>query len=369
MFRNLIYVKFILIIFMIALISVLFIQEVYSYSKEVSLLEENDKIEKNNKYDDSRHRYLTIVLAQVGSNINDSKKPVEVVFKNNFEKFEEQVKFAKTSFNPDLIVFPETFLYFSIEDHSIFNKEIPNDITDKICKIAKDNDIWIIPGTFFEKYKGLVYNTAIVVNNKGKIVRKYSKIFPAIPMESLALGKKKFNDDYIDETGYGIFEIPGKGKIGVIICYDYMYPEIMRTLSWMGAELIIQPANHMDLHGIPSVSKSISLTRAVENQCFFARVNSPEPFGNGHSFFIDPEGATLIESGEGESLIAKTIDLSESYRVRKYGSFSGGYCFMKHLAVNGPINYPLYKKGIKNGDLYKQIGLDFPGYKQIILKP
>jgi predicted amidohydrolase len=38
-----------------------------------------------------------------------------------------------------------------------------------------------------------------------------------------------------------VFDLPEVGRIGVSICYETWCPEVARHLSWMGAEVILQP--------------------------------------------------------------------------------------------------------------------------------
>ena len=41
---------------------------------------------------------------------------------------------------------------------------------DKLKELAKELDIWLIPGSFYEKTEGGTFNTAPVINNKGELV-------------------------------------------------------------------------------------------------------------------------------------------------------------------------------------------------------
>ena len=98
-------------------------------------------------------------------------------------------------------------------------------------KIAKDKNIWLIPGSFYEIVDDKIYNTAPVFNPDGKLVTKAKKIYPWLPYEK--------NVD--SGSDICVFDIPDKGIIGVHICYDLWFPETSRKLAMNGAELIINP--------------------------------------------------------------------------------------------------------------------------------
>ena len=82
----------------------------------------------------------------------------------------------------------------------------------------------------YEQADGNVYNTALAFDPEGELVATYRKIMPWMPYENTTPG-----------DSLTVFEIPGVGKVGLIICFDAWVPEITRNLAWMGAELILQP--------------------------------------------------------------------------------------------------------------------------------
>ena len=75
-----------------------------------------------------------------------------------------------------------------------------------------------------------VHNTALAISPEGEIVATYRKLFPWLPLETSVPGDT-----------FTVFDIPGAGRFGLMICYDGWYPEVSRTLAWMGAEVILQP--------------------------------------------------------------------------------------------------------------------------------
>ena len=56
-----------------------------------------------------------------------------------------------------------------------------NKYTEIFSKIAKENNIWLIPGSFYENYNNQVFNTAPVFYPNGKLIAKARKIYPWLP--------------------------------------------------------------------------------------------------------------------------------------------------------------------------------------------
>ena len=113
--------------------------------------------------------------------------------------------------------------------------------------------------------------------------------------------------------GFPVFDLPF-GKIGMMICFDWYFPESARTLALKGAQLICQPANLVMSHCPDSL-----VTRCLENKVFVAladRVGDENREGInlhyiGKSEIVNPKGEILVRLGENETNIAVVdIDLS-----------------------------------------------------------
>ena len=97
--------------------------------------------------------------------------------------------------------------------------------------LAKKHGLWLIPGSYFEKADGRIYNTTPVIDPDGHVVTRYRKMFPFTPFEAHTTPGEEFC----------VFDVPGAGRFGLSICYDLWFPEVTRTLTSMGAEVIINP--------------------------------------------------------------------------------------------------------------------------------
>jgi predicted amidohydrolase len=101
-------------------------------------------------------------------------------------------------------------------------------------------------------------------------------------------------------------------KLGVMICFDWIFPETCRTLALAGARVILHPSNLV----LPYCQTAM-VTRALENRVFTVtcnRVGSESRAGatlrfTGQSRIVDPRGNVLARaSARGESLRVVRID-------------------------------------------------------------
>ncbi|MFS0576827.1 carbon-nitrogen family hydrolase [Sporosarcina sp. 179-K 3D1 HS] len=230
----------------------------------------------------------------------------------NMQKVKEWTQKEVENTKPDVIVLPEmwTTSYTLEEIHQQADQD-GKTVIPFLQDLAKAHNINIVGGSFATKVDGDVYNTAVVIDRAGEVVYQYDKVH-LVPMlnepEYLAGGKK------VPE----VFEIDGI-KMGLIICYDLRFSEIIRPLALEGAEVLFVVAEWpiSRLHHW----KNIQVTRAIENQMFVVSCNNVGTHGNdtfgGNSMVINPWGETLIEGSTNEESLSVAIDVEEVKSVRK----------------------------------------------------
>ncbi len=186
-------------------------------------------------------------------------------------------------------------------------QEVPNSFEQVMQEMAKKYGIWLLPGSIFEKKDGEIFNTASVINPQGQIVSRYSKMFPFYPYE---VGVRAGND-------FCVFDVPNVGRFGVSICYDMWFPETIRTLAVMGAEVILHPT----LTGTIDRDIELSIARAMAsvNQCYLFDVNGLDTGGSGRSIVCGPDGRVLYEAGSTEEIIPIEVDIERVKRSRELG--------------------------------------------------
>ncbi|GAB5466287.1 MAG: hypothetical protein Kapaf2KO_17230 [Candidatus Kapaibacteriales bacterium] len=104
-----------------------------------------------------------------------------------------------------------------------------------------------------------------------------------------------------------VFDVPDVGRFGVSICYDMWFPETIRTLTVMGAEVILHPT----LTGTIDRDIELSIARAMAsvNQCFIFDVNGLDTGGSGCSIVCGPDGRVLYQAGSTEEIIPIELDM------------------------------------------------------------
>lgn len=184
---------------------------------------------------------------------------------------------------------------------------MPNEVEDVFRRLAEKHQIWLIPGSLYEKTPEGIYNTTPVIDPGGNIIARYRKMFPFMPYE---VGVEQ-------GTEFCVFDVPDVGRFGVSICYDMWFPETSRTLASMGAEVLLHPTL------TPSIDREVELAiakcTAATNQMFVIDINGVGDGGNGRSILVAPTGDALYEAGSGEELLPIEIDLERVRRSREVG--------------------------------------------------
>jgi len=200
-----------------------------------------------------------------------------------------------------LVVMPELFSsgYF-FSDKSELEKlaeEIPGgESTQALIKLAKEKNLYLVAG-LAEKAGDIFYNSAVTVGPQG-FIGNYRKIH-------LFYEENRFFTP--GNLPFPVYDI-GEAKIGVMICYDWFFPEAARTLALMEAEILCHPAN-LVLPYCPDVM----LTRCLENRVYGItsdRVGKDVQGERSLSFIgksqvVDPWGKILLRSGETEEVVGE----------------------------------------------------------------
>ncbi|MFT6288640.1 MAG: putative amidohydrolase [Alcanivorax sp.] len=210
------------------------------------------------------------------------------------------------------------------------------------CELAQKLGIWLIPGTLFEQVGEDIYNTALVINPAGEIVKRCHKMFPFAPYEKGITPGKEFP----------VFDVPGIGRFGVAICYDQWFPEFIRSLSCQGAEVILCPTltNSIDR----DVELSIARANAAINQCYFFSVNVAGKLGFGRSIVIGPDGNVIHEASNGYEIITIDVDFNHVRRTRDRGLH--GQCQTLKSFRDAPVPFPAYTENPEKNPILADLG-------------
>ena len=226
--------------------------------------------------------------------------------------------------------------------------EIPNEYTEQYAKVAKELDVYIQTGTFLEEdpaWPGIVFNTTCLIGPEGLLTR-YRKVNPWIPWEVHASPHDL--EGYTDEM-FPVADTP-IGRLGVAICYDWLFPEVLRQLTANGAEVLIRVSAYMDPWGATAPMDwwtVVNRCRALENIAFVVASNQAASLSNyppfswpGGSMVLDYDGRILAQAdpGPGEKIVVAPIDITA---LRHERSVRAGHHMPSHLRSEA---YDVYRK-------------------------
>ncbi|MBU1356463.1 MAG: acyltransferase [Candidatus Edwardsbacteria bacterium] len=160
----------------------------------------------------------------------------------------------------DLLVLPELcttgYNFISKKEVRVLSETTRGKTVNYFKEISKRTKINIVAG-FAEKEGSKIYNSAVLVRPSGKIdVYRKTHLF--------GNEKKYFSPG---NTGFKVFSV-GQVKIGMMICFDWIFPEAARSLALQGAQVICHPANLV----LPYCPDSMPV-RALENRVFTVTAN------------------------------------------------------------------------------------------------
>jgi len=226
--------------------------------------------------------------------------------------------------------------------------EIPNEHTTRIQEKAKEYNVYIQTGSMLEidkKYPNALFNTTCLIGPEG-ILYKYRKVNTWIPYE---VHTSPHDIEGYDEPLFPVAETP-IGRIGTAICYDWLFPEVLRQLAANGAEVLARVSAYMDPWNASAPMDwwtIINRARAIENTAYViaanqaARLSYYPPYSwSGGSQIVDFEGRLLADAspGPGERIVVAPVDVSA---LRHEREARRGHSMLAHLRTEA---YPVYRK-------------------------
>jgi len=216
------------------------------------------------------------------------------------------------------------------EDHDQFSlaQSIPGPTTDRLCQVAKENQVVIVAGIFERRAAGLFHNSAVVIESDGTLLGIYRKMH--IPDDPYFYEKFYFTPG---DLGFKNFET-SVGNVGVCICWDQWFPEAARLTALQGSEILVYPtaigwqAPEKSEFGQSQLEawQTMMRSHAIANGVFLVAPNRVGIEDNiefwGSSFICDPYGnlTNVAPSDCAETLIGE-CDLSLVETARTHWPF------------------------------------------------
>ncbi len=263
---------------------------------------------------------MKIALIQLNAG-SDKKKNLDAALRLTCEAIRNKARF---------ILLPEVFNYRGKPDaqngfHSIA-ENIPGPSTEPLMILARANRVFILAGSIYEKVTGekKVYNTSVLINDKGKIAARYRKIH----LFDARLGKKIIREPQFFLSGKNpVTASVGGFKAGLSICYDLRFPDLYKHYAKAGAQILCVPSSFTATTG-EAHWEILLRARAIENLCY---ILAPNQFGKtpagietyGNSMVVDPWGKILARasgantSGARQEILYADIDKKTLLESRK----------------------------------------------------
>jgi predicted amidohydrolase len=182
---------------------------------------------------------------------------------------------------------------------------IPGPATRQLADAARRNRIWVVAG-LTELADDVVYNTAVLLDRRGRIAGKYRKVH--LPREEWKNGVRPGDTYPVFKTDFG--------KVAIQICYDWFFPEAAEIFALKGAEIIFAPTwgNTLPDEAGRVDGESVFRVRARDNGLYMV----PSVY-DGNSLVIDPMGRILACSGGKEGVFWAEIDLNARESLKWVG--------------------------------------------------
>ena len=221
----------------------------------------------------------------------------------------------------DLYILPELFNtgYNFVDEGEvrILAESVDSSTLRTMSEWTRKHACYVVYG--FAERADKIYNSAALLGPEG-LIGLYRKVH-LFDRENLFFAP--------GNLGFPVFNLPF-GKVGIMICFDWIYPESTRSLALKGAQLIAHPANLVLPH-----CPDAMVTRCLENRVFTAtadRVGEENRGGVdlkfiGTSEIVAPNGRILCRLGVHEpaiSVVDVDFALADNKQINEYNHLLKG---------------------------------------------
>jgi predicted amidohydrolase len=201
----------------------------------------------------------------------------------------------------DVAVFPELFTsgytFARAGEVQAASLEPGDPALGPLYEVSRERRMGICGG-YPERSEGRYFNSSFFIGD-GQLLANYRKTH-------LFAHEKEFFSP--GDTGFSVFSY-GNVRFGMMICFDWFFPEAARTLALLGADVILHPANLV----LPYCQR-VMYARALENRVFVVtanRVGTEENGGRKNAF----TGGSVVVSPAGEYLLEMDKERQECRTV------------------------------------------------------
>ena len=191
----------------------------------------------------------------------------------------------------DLLVFPEALTVPEDAAPNVLRSSaetLEGDFVKGLCQTADNCGIWIVATLFEQNADRSPCNTAVIVSSSGELCGSYRKCHLYDAHGTLESARMSAGDALFTpvETPFG--------KLGLGICYDLRFPEVVRSAVLQGCELFCLPAAWHDGPRKAGHWETLLRARAIENELFMAGACRAGKRYVERSMVVDPLGERVV---------------------------------------------------------------------------
>jgi predicted amidohydrolase len=264
----------------------------------------------------------------------------------------------------ELIAFPEALIpgfpyWIHLDVHAanyhFFKKlfeeavVIPSPATEELCIAARNADIYVVIGINekLDTQMGTMWNTNLIIDNRGKILGKHRKLVPTFA-EKMVWSRG-------DGSGLRVWETD-IGRLGTLCCGNNTHCLYKYALIAQGEQVHVAnyPASHLPMDcDLPQWNRIRTGAHSLEGKLFnlcSASTTNPEMIemlcGDdkkkrkwmdstlSYSCVTNPLGVTIAELADAEEIFYADIDISEMITAKQYHDIIGHYTRMDAVSLN-----------------------------------
>jgi predicted amidohydrolase len=164
---------------------------------------------------------------------------------------------------------------------------------DRLGRAAASHRMYLVACSDFIEADGATYNTAFLLGRDGKEIGRYHKTCPTWS----ECGARSRG------SALPVFPTPDLGTVGMLICYDLVFPETARCLALSGADVIFFPTMGGGAVGDDDIGLQALRVRAAENHVYLVVA-----FRGSGAMIISPRGKIIAQAEGPDGLAIADID-------------------------------------------------------------
>lgn len=199
----------------------------------------------------------------------------------------------------DVLAFPEDTLgllnWFGMNEE-IAGEVLPAAVSrmlERLGRAAASHRMYLVVCSDHIEADGATYNTAFLMGRDGEEIGRYHKVCPT------------WGESGSRQRGqsFPVFPTDDLGTVGMLICYDLVFPETARCLALSGADIIFFPTMGGAAVGEGDIGTQALRVRAAENHVYLVVA-----FRGSGSMIISPRGEILARATEPDGIVFADID-------------------------------------------------------------